>query len=166
MGTMANMQRSFAGECQAIRKYFAFAEKAENEGYRNIAMLFRALVVSETAHADAQLALMNEVKSTRENLAAALNAEEYESKGLYPQFIKEAEKENNHEAVECFKNAHVGEQVHFSLLIEALKKIEAGQELSFENIFVCRNCGGTTLEKPDKICDICGGDVNDIDEIY
>lgn len=157
MNTFENLQQSFAGECQAIRKYSFFAKKAESEGYQGIAKLFRALAVSETAHADSQLKIIDEVKSTRENLATAIKVEEYESKGLYPEFIAQAQKENNQKAAECFKNVFVGEQVHFSLLIEALKRIETGQNPSLENIFVCGNCGNTTLDKPEKSCQVCGG---------
>ena len=165
MGTFENLKQSFAGECQAIRKYSVFAKKAENEGHQGIARLFRALVISETAHADSQLKIMDEVKSTCENLATAIKVEEYESRGLYPEFIAQARKENNQKAVECFKNVLVGEQIHFSLLIEALKEIEAGQDISLENIFVCGNCGNTTLEKAEKSCQVCGGAKDKINRI-
>lgn len=156
MNTFENLQEAFGGECQAIRKYLIFAKKAEAEGFHGAAMLFRAMAVSETAHANSQLKIMDEIKSTRENFATAIKVEEQESKGLYPEFIAAAQKENNQQAVDCFKNALVGEQVHFSLLIETLKKIEAGENPLFEKIAVCGNCGNITLNKPKSSCDICG----------
>jgi rubrerythrin len=165
MSTSENLQKAFDGECQAIRKYSVFAKKAEADGYHGIAKLFRALAISETAHANSQLKVMDEIQSTRENLAAAIKVEEYESKGLYPKFIDQAKKENNIKAAECFECALIGEQVHFSLLIEALKRIESGEKSSLESIFVCSNCGNTTLEVPEVSCYVCGGTKDKIGQV-
>ena len=39
--TEKNLKEAFAGESQAYQKYRAFAKKAEEEGFANIARLFR-----------------------------------------------------------------------------------------------------------------------------
>ena len=43
MSTMDNLKEAFAGESQANRKYLAFAAKADEEGYAQVARLFRAV---------------------------------------------------------------------------------------------------------------------------
>ena len=50
MGTDENLQTAFAGESQANRKYTAFSRKAEQEGFTNIAQLFKAAAEAETVH--------------------------------------------------------------------------------------------------------------------
>jgi rubrerythrin len=49
--TGQNLQNAFAGESQANRRYLAFAQKAEVEGYSQVAKLFRAAAEAETVHA-------------------------------------------------------------------------------------------------------------------
>jgi len=49
--TADHLKEAFAGESQANRKYLAFAKKAEEEGYNQIAKLFRAAAEAETVHA-------------------------------------------------------------------------------------------------------------------
>ncbi len=49
--TKDNLEFAFAGESQANRKYLFFAEKADEEGQKRIARLFRAAADAETVHA-------------------------------------------------------------------------------------------------------------------
>jgi rubrerythrin len=90
--TEKNLLEAFAGESQANRKYLAFAKKAEEEGYRQIAKLFRAAAEAETVHALNHLRELGGIKSTRENLEAAINGETYEFQKMYPEFIEDAKK--------------------------------------------------------------------------
>ena len=53
--TENNLKEAFAGESQANRKYLAFAKKAELEGFKQAAKLFRAAAEAETVHAHAHL---------------------------------------------------------------------------------------------------------------
>ena len=91
--TDENLKAAFAGESQANRKYIAFARKAEEDGFPNTARLFRAIAEAETVHALNHLRLMDIIKSTKENLQAALNGEIYEFTEMYPSFIKTATEE-------------------------------------------------------------------------
>lgn len=70
--TGENLKEAFAGESQANRKYLAFARKAEQEGFSNVARLFRTTAEAETIHALAHLAAMDGVGSTADNLRAAV----------------------------------------------------------------------------------------------
>jgi len=49
--TESNLKEAFAGESQANRKYLAFAKKAEQEGFTNVARLFRTAAEAESFHA-------------------------------------------------------------------------------------------------------------------
>lgn len=84
--TEENLKAAFAGESQAHRKYTAFARKADEEGYPEVAQLFRAAAEGETAHALGHLRLLKGIGSTRENLEAAIEGETYECTEMYPQF--------------------------------------------------------------------------------
>ena len=87
----ANLKAAFAGESQANRKYTNFAKKADDEGYPQVAKLFRAAAVAEATHAANHLRALAEIKSTAENLQAAIGGENYEVVSMYPEFIKAAE---------------------------------------------------------------------------
>jgi rubrerythrin len=76
--TEKNLQDAVAGESQANRRYLAFAKKADKEGYRQVAKLFRAAAEAETVHAHNHLRELAGIKSTRENLETAIKGESYE----------------------------------------------------------------------------------------
>ena len=154
--TKDNLQNAFAGESQAIRKYLFFAEKAEQEGYKQVAKLFRAAADAETVHARNHLKVMQGVKSTRENLLAAKGGENYEFTEMYPGFIKQAEAEGNDKARDSFDLANQVEEIHHGLFNAALSKIEKGEIIEEKAIYVCQYCGNTVEgEAPDK-CPVCG----------
>lgn len=157
MGTTSdNLQSAFAGESQASRKYLYFAEKADEEGYKQIARLFRAASEAETVHARNHLRVMQGIKSTRDNLKAAIGGESYEFTEMYPQFIKQAEDEGNKEARDSFDLANKVEQIHHRLYQAALDKVEKGQTIPEVPIYVCQYCGNTVEGEAPEKCPICG----------
>lgn len=156
MSTSANLQEAFAGESQANRKYLAFAKKAEQDGFKQVAKLFRAAAAAETIHAHAHLRVMNGIKSTAENLVEAKGGEEHEFTSMYPGFVAEAEVEGNKAALISFKNAMAVEEIHAGLYGEALESVKVGNDLPATAVYVCEICGNTVYgEAPDK-CPICG----------
>jgi len=80
--TEDNLREAFAGESQANRKYLAFAEAAQKEGYPQAAKLFRAAAYAETVHAHAHLRALGAVKGTAENLKEAVAGETHEFKSM------------------------------------------------------------------------------------
>ena len=98
MATQENLKAAFAGESQANRKYLAFARKADAEGHAQIAKLFRAAAEAETVHAHAHLRVMGGIKSTKENLAEAISGEGFEFQQMYPQYLKEAQQQDDEAA--------------------------------------------------------------------
>lgn len=156
MGTIDNLWAAFAGESQANRKYLAFAKKAEEEGYPQIAKLFKAAAEAETVHAHAHLRALGEVKSTLENLKAAMAGESHEFHSMYPEFVKLAEKEGHKAALTSFKFAMAVEKTHYDLYEKAFKTLESGKDLPAAAVYVCPVCGHTEEgHAPDK-CPVCG----------
>ncbi len=118
--TEKNLKDAFAGESQANRKYLAFAQKAQTEGYPQVAKLFRAAAEAETVHAHTHLRTLKGVKSTLENLKEAHGGETYEFQSMYPPMIAEAKAEGNEAAVRTFTYANEVEKVHAALYQKAI----------------------------------------------
>ena len=152
--TEQNLLKAFAGESQANRKYTAFAQKAEEEGYPQIAKLFRAAAHAETIHALNHLKAMNGVGSTQANLEEAIGGENYEVVSMYPQMIEDASSEGEKQALRSFRYAWEVEKVHEELYRKALAALgETGESYDY---YVCPVCGYTHARNaPDK-CPVCG----------
>ena len=153
--TGENLQSAFAGESQANRKYLAFAQAADKEGYGMAARLFRAAAQAETVHALAHFRVMKGVKTTRENIKAAIAGEGFEFKEMYPKFLEEARAEGEKGAVTNFSYALAVEKVHHGLYTEALAEVEAGKKAPLQDIWVCPTCGNTMIGVPPEDCPIC-----------
>lgn len=156
MSTNENLQTAFAGESQANRKYLAFAQKAERDGFPQVAKLFRAAAEAETVHAHAHLRAMKGIGETLDNLQAAIEGEAHEFRNMYPGFLAEAQKEGHKSAETSFRNALAVEEVHHNLYSKALEAVKAGQDFVSAAIYVCPVCGHTVVgDVPDK-CEVCG----------
>lgn len=154
--TNENLKNAFAGESQANRRYLAFATKAEEEGFSAAARLFRAAAEAETIHALNHVRTMGEVKTTAENLEAAIAGETFEYKKMYPQYVKTAKKEKNIQAVWSFNVANQVEQVHAKLFSKAAKALKTGKELQKVDYYVCSVCGNTVEKEAPEKCPVCG----------
>ncbi len=154
--TDENLKAAFAGESQANRLYLAFAKVAEQEGFPQIAKLFRAAAEAETVHAHNHLRVMGQVKGTADNLSTAVSGETYEFKSMYPQFIEEAKKENNKKALQSFDYANKVEQIHASLYQKAIEAIKTKKDLAKAELHVCPVCGNTFEDEGPDVCPICG----------
>ena len=153
MSSMDNLKNAFAGESQANRKYLAFAKKAEEEGFKQVAKLFRAAAEAETVHAHSHLKAMGGVRSTKENVLEAIGGETHEFTKMYPQMIEEAKKEGHGRALESFEFANKVEKIHAELYQKALNSLGKNETVDY---YVCQVCGNTVESAaPDK-CPICG----------
>ncbi len=154
--TDQNLKDAFAGESQANRLYLAFAQKADQEGFPQIAKLFRAAAQSETVHAMNHLNVMGNVKSSADNLGTAISGETYEFKKMYPEFIEDAKEEGNKKAQVSFDYANKVEQIHAGLYQKALDALKVKTQPPTADYWVCPVCGDTFEgSTPDK-CPICG----------
>jgi rubrerythrin len=153
--TQENLAVAFAGESQANRKYLAFAQAAEKEGFAQIARLFRAAADAETIHAHAHLRNMGGVGTTLENLKAAVAGETYEYTEMYPPMVDQAKAEG-HRARTMLGFANEAEKVHARLFAEALAALQAGKDLSKMDVYLCPVCGDVEFGEPPEKCPICG----------
>jgi rubrerythrin len=147
-----NLLDAFAGESQANRKYLAFAKKAEMEGYKQVAKLFRAAAAAETIHAHNHLRELGGVKSTAENLRVAINGESYEFQKMYPRMIADAKAEANDKALRTFNWANEVEKVHAALYQKALDKLGKNGDFDY---YVCQVCGYTAEGEAPDDCPVC-----------
>jgi len=153
--TESNLQEAFAGESQAYRKYVAFARKAEQEGFVNVARLFRTAAEAEAIHALGHLNALDGIKSTAENLRAAVEGETHEFTVMYPPMVDQAQAEN-HRAKRMFAYATKAEAVHAQLYTLALEAVAQGKDLAETKFYLCPVCGHIELGNPPAACPICG----------
>ena len=81
--TYDNLLIAYAGESQARNKYEFFAAKAQEEGYRQIAELFRETASNEKEHAEIWYKHFVGIGTTPENLMTAAEGEHYEWSEMY-----------------------------------------------------------------------------------
>lgn len=154
--TIENLKDAFGGESQANRRYLAFARKAENEGFTQVAKLFRAAAEAESIHALNHLRIMGQIKSTIENLDVAVSGETFEFKQMYPKYLGTAKQEGDHQATWSFDVANKVEQVHAGLFSKAVEALRNKKELAKIDYYVCSVCGNTVEEMAPEKCPICG----------
>jgi len=150
--TEKNLSDAFAGESQANRKYLAFAKKAEAEGFKQIAKLFRAAAAAETIHAHNHLKELGGIKTTKENLESAVQGEVYEFRKMYPYMIEDAQAEGNKGALRTLTFANEVEKVHAALYQKAIDEFGKNSETDY---YVCDVCGHTVEGEPPDECPVC-----------
>lgn len=174
--TLDNLNQAFAGESNAANRYAAFAQKADAEGYSQVATLFRAAAKSEQIHrehhrsaikklgGDGADAKLDELKigTTAENLRAAIAGESYERDTMYPAFIAQAKADDARPAVRSLNAAMAAEKEHAKFFQQALDTL--GQKTAVE-YYVCRDCGFTTTARPNKDCPVCREDPSKFQKI-
>lgn len=167
--TVTNLQSAYAGESQAHMRYLIWADKAEKDGFPNVARLFRAISWAEQIHATGHFTVMREVVGaatttagagfglgpTAQNLAGAIEGEEFEVAEMYPAYKAVAELQGETSAVRSFDWAWQAEKTHAGLYKEAKAAVEAGKDYDIGPVQVCSRCGHTLVgEAPDQ-CPIC-----------
>ena len=163
--TVKNLKSAYTGESTASAKYAAYAQKADEEGYNTIALLFWAASKAESIHASNHKAVLQqageslpdfspkiEVKSTRENLQDAIAGETYEITTMYPDFLKTANAESASLAMISFNYAYQTEKKHKAMYEKALKALDDRSDNALPTIYmVCSTCGNTYEgEAPDR----------------
>jgi rubrerythrin len=150
--TTENLWAAFAGESQANRKYLAFAQKADRDGYPQVAKLFRAAAEAETVHAHAHLRTLGAIGTTAENLKAAIEGETHEFKSMYPEMIETARAEGDKNAERSFTYANEVEKIHADLYQKALDNLDKPETVDY---YVCSVCGYTCENEPPDNCPVC-----------
>lgn len=147
------LYQAYTGEAKAALRLRVYAKKAEQEGYHQIAKLFRVIAFSEEIHGERALQVMGRVKGTEENLAASFESETKVAEVAYDQFIQQAEKEGNMAAVLHFSQSKDVEDVHAKLYKEAMNHFMEERETTY---YVCRICGYVSDGILPEECPVCG----------
>ena len=158
--TFQNLMTAFAGESQARNKYTYFASAAKKEGYEQIAAIFEETANNEKEHAKMWFKLLNggAVPSTKENLKAAAEGENYEWTDMYDSFAKEAEEEGFKEIANKFRLVAAIEKEHEERYLKLLNNIASERVFDKDDttVWVCRNCGYVHVGKTaPKVCPAC-----------
>jgi rubrerythrin len=147
------LNQVYVGEAKAALRLKVYAQKAKDEGYKQMARLFRVIAFSEEIHGARALRVLKEVKSTEENLAASFESEKKVTEIAYDSFVKLAEEAGDKAALLHFSQSRDVEETHAKLYKQAMADFMEERETSY---FVCKVCGyvadGTL---PDE-CPICG----------
>lgn len=132
--THENLKEAFAGESQANRRYLYFAQKADVEGYNDVAAVFRSTAEGETGHAHGHLEFMESVGDpatgepigpTDANLKAAIAGETHEYTDMYPGMAKTAREEGFDEIADWFETLARAEKSHAGRFQKALNTLDA-----------------------------------------
>lgn len=159
--TEQNLAAAFAGESQASMRYRIFAQKAEEEGFPNVARLFRAIAYAEEIHAKNHLNVLGGIGTTAENLQTAINGENFEVQEMYPAYKAVAELQNEVGAQRSTHAAMEAERVHAGLYKKAKQAVQQGRDATVGKIYICSKCGWTVEgEAPDR-CPLCGAPKED-----
>ena len=148
-----SLKAAFAGESQANRKYLAYAAKADQEGYAQVARMFRAAAEAETVHAHSHLRALKGIGSTKENLGDAIAGETHEFKSMYPEMLEQAKKEGHKDAERSFHFALEVEKIHGALYQNMLDNLGSVGEFPY---YVCPVCGYTAERGAPDTCPVCG----------
>jgi len=167
--TVSNLQSAFSGESQAHMRYLIYAQKAEKDGFPNVARLFKAIAWAEQIHATSHFTVLRSevgpavtvagggfgLGTTADNLAVAIEGEQFEIEEMYPVYKSAAEFQGERSAFRSFDWAGEAEKTHYTLYQQAKEAVEAGKDIALNTVWVCERCGHTILNEAPDECPIC-----------
>jgi rubrerythrin len=155
------MQQAYTGESKALLRLQIYAKKAEEEGYPQIAKLFRVIAYSEWIHGSRALRYLREIKGTEENLKASFESETKVAGVAYDRFVKTATDLDDAAALTIFANSKDVEDSHAKLYQEAMGHLMEERETSY---FVCTVCGYVSDGVLPEVCPVCGAKKEQFEE--
>ncbi len=167
--TATNLRSAFGGESMAHMRYKVWAERAAQEKYPHVARLFRAISRAEQAHASGHFRAMGKVAGdfavtagggfgygrTAENLQGALDGELFEVNEMYPAYLEVAKAQREKAAERSMTYAIAAEKIHAAMYQKAKKAVDAGNDVTFGDIYICPLCGHTVENNRPETCPIC-----------
>ncbi|MBS3734738.1 MAG: rubrerythrin family protein [Phycisphaerae bacterium] len=167
--TAESLRNAFGGESMAHMRYKIWADKADGEGFPNVARLFRAISRAEQAHATNHFRTLKPVPgdfvcnsaggfayaSTSENLQGAIDGETFEITEMYPAYLAIAEMQEESAAVRSMNYALAAEKIHAAMFTNAKEAVEAGGDVELGPVQICTVCGHTVEGDAPDVCPIC-----------
>ena len=153
--TTANLMKAFIANAAANRRYLAYGQKAQDEGFPAAARLFRAMARSETIQAANHLKTAGGIRSTAENVRQALGKERA-CRLAHGEFISQSAADHPDSARIIFSWRERSEETHARLYEHALMALEQGGDCSFGALHICSACGFVVEGDPPDTCPNCG----------
>lgn len=145
--------KAYVGEAKAALRLKIYAQKAEDEGYSQVARLFRVIALSEEIHGIRSFRMLEGIKNTEENLAASFESETHVAAVAYKEFLRMAMEEGKEREAKIFSQARDVEETHAKLYKNAMDHMLEDREVTYQ---VCTVCGYVAEDRlPDK-CPVCG----------
>lgn len=186
--TVSALQMRYADELHAHATYGRYAQKAQDEGYPNVAHLFRSLAASEAVHGKNFKRILKELgqdpvppkmpvpaielTTTKEHLKHATTVEAEEIDKEYPKILQSITSENHQDAIQNIQYAWESEKQHRDLIVKIQKAVSNWFSLVISRIegraahyYICQVCGSTLTEVPEKHCPICNHSIENYIEV-
>lgn len=168
--TSANLRSAYGGESMAHMRYIRWGDKAEEDGFPNVALLFRAISFAEQVHATNHFNAMTDVAgdflvasmagfgvgTTSENLQGAINGETFEINEMYPAYRAVAEMQEEKGAQRSIHYAISAEKIHAAMYQKAKQSVDAGKDIELGPVRICSVCGYTAEGEIPEKCPVCG----------
>jgi len=147
------LKEAFAGESKAHVRNLAFAKKAAEDGFPQIARLFKAVGEAERVHAAEYLKFLEGViGETEDNLRAAFESEIKAKTDIYPPLIQEAFSLKREDVAWSFSRSRDVEERHAKLYKDALDAMITEKETEYH---VCQVCGYIFEADLPEECPVC-----------
>ena len=151
----------YEGEAKAALRLKLFAKQADREDLPQIAQLFRVISFSEEIHGERALKMLNEIKSTEENLKESFDSETTVAEVAYDQFLKVAADVGDNGASMIFSQSRDVEDIHAKLYKKALDHLMTETQTTY---YVCQVCGYVADGMLPDECPVCSAPQNQFKE--
>jgi len=148
-----DLKTAFESESRASMKYFSFAKRAEHEGLKNIAKLFRAAAEAEQIHARNHLRAKGVKGSSMDNIKVSLDEKVRATEQMYHPMLERAKEKGDNWSIKSFCYAYEAGKVVAKLFEDTLKNRGEEKEVDY---FVCKVCGLIVENEVPEVCPICG----------
>jgi rubrerythrin len=167
--TAENLRSAFGGESMAHMRYKVWADRAEKEGFPNVARLFRAISWAEQSHATGHFTAMKDVEGaflvasgggfglggTSQNLQGAIDGELHEVNEMYPAYLEVAKMQEEPAAQRSMGYALEAEKIHARMYQNAKDAVDGGKDVELGPVHICDVCGYTVEGDCPDVCPIC-----------
>lgn len=167
--TAESLRSAYGGESMAHMRYLIWADKAEKDGFPNVARLFRAISYAEQVHATNHFTAMAKVAgahlvaagggfglgTTSQNLAGAIEGETFEVQEMYPAYMAIARAQGEKAAIKSIHYAVEAEKIHAAMYTAAKKAVDAGNDVKLGPVQICGVCGHTVEGEAPAKCPVC-----------
>ena len=160
------VKKAYQEAVNATAEYKAFAAKADEEGYKAVAALFRAAAESEGIHIRKFKAALKEakaeatveaakpdVKTTKENLEKMIKDKTALKDTAHPAAVKAAENQKMEKVVMAFKGAMAANAEYIKYAQEAAKNLDGWK--AGKIFYVCDVCSFVMTDPKIEKCPIC-----------